>query len=446
MNASIVLKRLFNYIRPNSLTREIVKAGIIFASLQGLSLGLGYGLQIFLVRWLGAIEYGWYCYALSWSALFGALATLGLPAATLKFIPEYVSSRNWELFNGFLSKGRLWILVFGVISAVIVSIVLFFVFPEANRYCLIIGAWIVPAGALTAFYNETLRSMHKIISANLLPQLGLPIFLIVAIGCFVNGHKSFSAVDALFLTLSGHLAILCFQYWIVSRSRPKESRDFGEKLKTRDWISVSLPLLAIGLFHLMMGQADILVIGSIMGPKYAGIYSISAKIAGLVSFVLIAINTLAAPVYASLYAKGNIMEMQNIASRLSHIMFWPSLGVSCIILMFSSRILQLFGSEFTQGETALQILVIGHLVNVGTGSIGYLTDLTGLQYQGAIIRGVGAMMNVIFTIVLVPSTGMTGAAAVTSGCLIFWNLCLYRLVSSKHGINPTIWHACRRRR
>ncbi|WP_324705636.1 polysaccharide biosynthesis C-terminal domain-containing protein [Lyngbya sp. CCY1209] len=86
----------------------------------------------------------------------------------------------------------------------------------------------------------------------------------------------------------------------------------------------------------------------------------------------------------------------------------------------------------------MTVLILGQLVNVGSGSVGYLMVLTGHQDQSAFIFGCSALANLILNAIAIPFLGILGAAIATATCMAIWNVVLHILVVRYLDIYPSI--------
>ena len=105
--------------------------------------------------------------------------------------------------------------------------------------------------------------------------------------------------------------------------------------------------------------------------------------------------------------------------------------VTLVLLAAPGFILQLFDAQFAEGAWLLRILALGQLVNVATGSVGYLLMMTGHEKLMRNNIAVWAVVNLAGNLVLVPRYGTVGAAVSTAFCLAFMNIVSYVLVRQK---------------
>jgi O-antigen/teichoic acid export membrane protein len=198
-------------------------------------------------------------------------------------------------------------------------------------------------------------------------------------------------------------------------------------------------MLLITAFDLILNQADIIMVGSMLTTKEAGLYSAASRLSTIVPFSIAMVNSVAAPLISQLYSQGRLQQLQ----KMIIIVAWGSLIVSvplCLIIILGAKLfLGIYGPEFISGTIALSILAIGRLFVALTGSAGYLMSMSGFQKQAAIVLGIAAAANIGLNVILIPAFGIEGAAISFSVTSAFWCITLavygYRLT----GINPTVF-------
>ena len=104
-----------------------------------------------------------------------------------------------------------------------------------------------------------------------------------------------------------------------------------------------------------------------------------------------------------------------------------------VFFMFPDFLLGLFGEEFKVGVTAFIFLSCGRLISSFSGSVGNILQMTGNQNIYAIILLIGAILNVVLNLILIPLYGINGAAIASMSSLIVWNLSMVLVVKQKFG-------------
>ena len=91
-------------------------------------------------------------------------------------------------------------------------------------------------------------------------------------------------------------------------------------------------------------------------------------------------------------------------------------------MTLSSFLLTIFGAEFSTGQWALIVLVIGQVVNAMTGSVTLLLNMSGKQAALRNVALVALMIQVLLSFILIPPFGILGAAISSTISLSFWNI------------------------
>jgi O-antigen/teichoic acid export membrane protein len=203
------------------------------------------------------------------------------------------------------------------------------------------------------------------------------------------------------------------------------------------WLKSALPMLLIGSMYVINNQTDTIMLGTLSTTEAVGIYTVANRGAGLITFVLLAFDTAIAPTFASLYARGELAQLQKIVTQTCQVVFAVAVLFTVILIVFGKWLLLIFGSEFVKGHLVLSILSCGQLVNAFTGSVALLLIMTGYDKCTAIGVGFSAILNIILNAVFIPRWSAEGAALATAISMIFWNLILIYYAQQKLRINST---------
>jgi O-antigen/teichoic acid export membrane protein len=252
----------------------------------------------------------------------------------------------------------------------------------------------------------------------------------------VGKFRAFEGLVALGLSF---LTVLVLQVPLIRQSVTRGVFATRPRFETRSWLRVSLSLMLVTGFLVLLGQADILMVGAMLGPREAGIYAAAAKTATLVGFFLMAMNAVAAPMIASFWAKRDITSLRKMVRTATRWVLLPSLVLTVVLVIFGHEVLTLFGPQFRIGYFPLVVLTIGWLVNCSVGPVGYLMNLTGYHGSSVRVYAVTAALNVMMNGLLIPEFGIRGAAVATSCAMITWNVWLYVLVQRHLRLGPFVF-------
>jgi O-antigen/teichoic acid export membrane protein len=438
-----------------TLWRSVQKPGSIATLVQGastalltqaLSVGVIYLTQVLLARWMGVSAYGVYEYVGTLGILLSFLSGLGLSGAVLRFVSEYTVQENWSHLRGLIWGSWAQTLGVSLMTAGVGSwVVLALNISAEYRSALLWGMGLIPLVALVRLQLEMVRGTRQIALAYVPSMLLHPILFLAGAFIWVKAQGGLTSAHAIAISMAALLFTLVIQLVLFYRNLIPEIRQARTTFAFRKWMLVSLPLLLIDGSFLILNQTDTLMIGALLNTEAVGVYSAAFKTAAWVSFILMSVNAIAAPMFASLHAANDRQGLQDLVSTIARWMFYPALGVAIGLTVLADPVLQLFGSEFGVAKGALLVLMVGQLVNVGAGSVGYLLMMTGHHYQCARVVGLCAILNVVLNGIGIPYLGVLGAAIATAISMILWNVWLNRLVVKYLEIDPSIVGALRKR-
>jgi O-antigen/teichoic acid export membrane protein len=154
------------------------------------------------------------------------------------------------------------------------------------------------------------------------------------------------------------------------------------------------------------------------------IFSVAYRTAMSTSIILLAVNSITAPKFATLYRQGNLVELHRIVIWSTRLMLALCVPVVGFLFFFSDWIMSLFGDGFVSGGEVLIVLVIGQFVNVLTGSVVLLLTMTGNEKALIISTALSSLVMLLLSALLIPLYGALGAAvaqAVSVTCLMLLN-------------------------
>jgi O-antigen/teichoic acid export membrane protein len=426
--------------QPGTLSTLVRKASVVLV-IQLFSVGILYLLQLLLAQWMGADEYGVYEFAIAIATVLAFLGGFGSSETVLRFVPEYSIKHDWAHLRGIIwsSWGLTLAMSFAISLAGTGLLLWMATLHNLDKVtALILGLWTIPLLAIAKLQLEIARAIHQMNLAYVPSFIIYPLLLMGVAFVWFQKHRSLTSINAIAFSLSILSLILLVQLQLIRLKFAPQINNVRPAYSLRQWLLVSLPLLFISGASLILNQTDTLTIGILLGTKEVGIYNAGFKTAGWVSFSLMVVNAIAAPLFASLYASNNIQELQRMVSIIARWIFWPALLIAIAIVNFAESILGLFGEEFIAAKWVLAAIALGQLVNVGSGSVGYLLMMTGHHNQCAFVMGWSAIINLILNLILIPVMGIEGAALATAFSMALWNIWMNRLVVKYLGVDPSI--------
>jgi len=205
-------------------------------------------------------------------------------------------------------------------------------------------------------------------------------------------------------------------------------------LPARAILSISMPMLMSDTMVFVIGQTDVLMLGMFRTEAEVGYYAIAVKLATLTTFVLQAINSMAAPKFSELYHTGKMEELFYVAKKSTKLIFATTIPILFCLIVFGRPILDIvFGHDFIVAYPALLFLAAGQFINSISGSSGTFLNMIGKQKVFRNIMAIAAMLNIGLNLLLIPHFGIKGAALTSMISLCFWNISTLIYMKIKFG-------------
>jgi O-antigen/teichoic acid export membrane protein len=116
------------------------------------------------------------------------------------------------------------------------------------------------------------------------------------------------------------------------------------------------------------------------------------------------------PFVADLHARGERDKLDRLYKWLTRWTLAATLPLFIVLAVAPAAALRLFGGEFGAGATALNILLLGQLVNVATGTVGFILIMVGRTGWDLVVYAASVVLDVAAAWLLIPGLGMEGAA------------------------------------
>ena len=409
--------------------------------LRVIYMGCTFLTSLILARFLGATEFGIYTYTVSWSYLLGVFSTVGLDNLLVREVAVYRSNASWGLLRGILRWANFISLCFSLIIAILGIAIAFATGmaqdpPLFKAFCL--GMAALPFIALRNLRRGAMRGLQRI-TLGLMPEMLIaPVAILLSIlFAFAISSSPLPAPWCVAIYTLVTAATLLISVNLLNKSLPPAVSLVAPEFKGKHWLSSALPFMLIEGIYIINARVDVLMLGSLQSIADAGIYVPVNRGAQLINFVLMAISSALAPKIASLYAEGKLFKLQTIVVTTARLALLPTLLITITLIAISSWYLNLFGTEFVQGQTALIILCIGQLIFTITGLGGLLLNMTGHEKYTAITGGGSAVLNTFLNYIFISRWGVVGAAIATSVSLLLMNICNIILVRRRLDIKST---------
>jgi O-antigen/teichoic acid export membrane protein len=426
--------------RPNAIMARGA-GGSLIAKVAGT--GLAFGLTVLLTRLLSLQASTDYLLAIAWVNVLCLIGSMGFNTASLRFLAAYRSQSEWGLLRGFLKRSQQLALLASVGVALLLALIIALLRGQL-RPELVLLFWaaglLIPLKVLLMIVGSGLQGLKRVVLSQVplttLRPLMLGGILLVLVLAF---KRELDATETMLLNVACTLLALLLAFALLRRLLPSEAKTAPAIHRTRDWLSVSFPMLIMTAFQLLLVRTDALMLGWLIDAKTAGIYLIAGTVATLVIFGEFAIWDIAQPLIAELHAGSRRRELQRLVTLAARASLAFAVPAAIFFFLFGEWALAIWKPEFTAGHQALNILIIGAIASAFVGPVTPLLTMTGRQRAATWVIGVSALVNIALNAIFIPRWGMVGAAWATTASSLFRSAAMSAVVWRLLKINPTAW-------
>jgi O-antigen/teichoic acid export membrane protein len=387
------------------MSRLQIGRGAVYLYIENISSMLfGYAFWFILSRTTTPEIVGVTSSLISIAAIFISLASIGVPLGAQRFLGKtFLEQRFGDALV--YTKSSFLIVSIGLVASGLVIVIsrnTFF----GNFSSILVNATLVLI--VTSTISVLLRSIiiasldtKKILFASIISSV-VKLFALIILLSFGTGEVgvliafTITPLLASFL-LASDVRTLLKQASIKTMLGFMDSFKALLKASVASWIPLSIETIGAQL-------GTIIVLG-IQGPSQAGFYFIAFQLSmGILSVIW----ALEGTTYPVLSAKNE--GRKRFVWRTIKVCLIILLPISFAVIFYSKDIIQLFGSNYSEGSPALQILLLSVLPTTIMNAVGILTYAYG-NYRDVLLIGLAtAIPRTFLYLVFVPSLGGVGAA------------------------------------
>lgn len=398
-----------------------------------------------VARALGASESGLFLFGFSLLSALSVFFRLGLDNVVLRYIGAEGTS---ELAQQKLNTGLLWIVLavvpFCGLTALFADPISELVFnkPELSP----VLQWLMlalPAMALFMLLAMGFQGQHRVILTTIYQNLGLSALFVTAFAA-IFVYEKYYAVGSVASWLNAENAamiyalsalVVCTSALVLWYSQSGVSFSIGRLRDSELW-SASSNLWTASCMSLAVVWSGVLIAGAYVSSEDLAYLTAAQRTATLTSFVLMVVNMVVAPRYARLWKEGSVAQIQKLAKWSTRGMIAIVLPVVAVMIAFPEFVMGLFGEGFEQGALLLTVMAIGQFINVATGSVGYLLNMSGHERDFRRVTFFAGPLTIILALAFTHYWGALGAASATAIGLSVQNLLALAMVKKRLGFWP----------
>lgn len=369
-------------------------------------LALAFFFNAWFVRALGPAEYGRYSWAVSFAALFGAFATLGMDSLVVRELAR-APDRAGEI----LGTAHALRLGAGAVAWV-ASAVAALAFREdavSRSLVAVVGASSVflGAGVFELWFQARLATR-----GTALGRVLVAVVVQLARGGLILTAAPTWAFGVLFTVGNALAAATAWLLYLRNREPASRLRVSGALARAllRDTVPLALSALAIVIYF----KVDQVMLVSLVGDRENGLYAPAAMLSEVFYFLPLAIGGSAFPVIVRARDELSPAAFQARLQRFYDAMAALGYAVAVPMAVLAGPIvLLLFGPAYVETAGVLRVHVASFLFTTLGIARGRFLIADGQTWFAFASTALGAAANVALNLVLIPRHGALGAAWAT---------------------------------
>ena len=420
------------YHRLDEHTKEVVVGASSAFVLRILGAALSFALSVVLGRMLGASGVGLYFLALSVVIIATVIGRVGLDNTVLRFTAASASMGDWVAVKGLYIKSmKLTLVASSIMTLPVLAFApwigqTLFDEPSLTMPLRLMALAIVPT-ALFTIVAQMLQGLKRTKDGNTVLSVWAPAFCLMGAIALVPTWDVMGAAMA--YTMAAILTVL-IAWWRWHSATPQMTHLSGY-FSTVKLLQSSVPLFWMSLSQLIVTLSATVILGIWSSSADVGIYGAASRVVLLLSFLVLAINSIASPKFAALYQKGDMHSLVSLANNSTKLLILASSPVFAILFLMPEKVMGIFGPEFASGATVILILAAGQVVNIMTGTAGNVLMMCGYERLVRNTLGISVVVCIGLSFLLIPSMGVVGAAIANAVTVTIENLILVTLVRRK---------------
>ena len=360
---------------------------------------------IYVARYLGPEKFGLLSYTLSFVWLFSSLAAFGLDDLLVRELVKFPERRKVLLGTVF------WLKISGtVIMCSLITIVLSFVENDHQTELMValiaLGFFFQATNVIDFYFQARVQSKFSV-RAQTFQLISTSLFKIY----LVLNHAELVwfafalMLDQLVVAVSFLVVYRCeiewFPFFIFRWHQAK-------KLIRDAW-----PLIFAGMVVSFYMKIDQVMLKEMLDLKAVGIYAAAVKLCEVWYFLPTALLASLFPAILEARKKGDLIYKERI-QKLYDLMIWGALAIAIPTTLLADWVIYIFyGTDFQEASSVLKIYIwAGVFVSLGCASSKWLVA-ENLERYSFYRTSLGAVLNVLCNLWLIPLLGIVGAALAT---------------------------------
>ncbi len=422
----------------------------------GLAIGAlaTFAAQVIITRRLGDEGFGVVTLTTQFAFIAAAATRFGMDVANVRLVAILVGRAQAARARGLVRRSA----AIAAAISVPVGVAVFLLAPRlaeafSGRPDVAEGAFraaavAIPAGALAFTYMGATRGL-KIMRFTLYSQwIAQPIGWIAFTIAFWAAIDETAGVASAAFAASWALALAIAWFgWEKEQARfPDVRRGAGEIPEERTSALLRFGALRAPatLFSQLIFWTDFFVLSLLWtdqgaaGAQVTGVYGAVLRAGQSLFLFLTSVSLTFSPFVADLHHRGERERLDALYKQVTRWTLAATIPVLLVLAILPGQVLRIFGADFVAGDAALRILIVGMIVPVMVGTVGFILIMAGRTGWDLLVYAGGFAIDVAvaFALARPEALGIEGAAIAQAATLTFSAIARLLLVRRFLGIFP----------
>ena len=417
--------------------KSLLSTGLKTAITRVLSALFAFLLTLIVSKASDASTSGQFFFLFNLVSLLAIVSQLGFDVSLVRY--NAIAFNNKEtLQQSHNYKTALYRSMAFCLLAIAVLLVGFNLFPEqlnqtqSPMHAITLGLFCIPFLVLAQTNSRVLQACRKVVSSLFALQLGVSMLMVFFVfGLDYIGQQNINNLMTALLLASMSVAVISSVNWLGSGQYQTSAFVPNKKM-----IASAKQVWIGSIFTNVLQWGSLVIAGFFISTAELGLLAAAQRTSLLIGFVLITINFVVAPMFASLYKEQNTLPRPHPRQLACRANVGLAIVPVIICTLFPEFVMRFFGEEFLAAAPLLVVLSLGQLVNVATGSVGFLLLMSGHERTMKYITISSGTISICLLIALCQTFGVIGAAWAMAIGMAIQNLAALYFVKRYLGFFP----------
>jgi O-antigen/teichoic acid export membrane protein len=367
--------------------------------------GLSFFISAWIARYLMPEDYGILSYALAFSALFGAIAGLGIDSILVREIVKKPEDTPILLGTTFILR-----LITSILGFLITMAILYAMHPDDYRLllitCLCSVVFVIQAVDVTdPFFQSQVKSKFVIYARNI--SFAITSIMKVTAIILKAPLEVFAWITVAEATIAS--AMMWFYY---KKHQVHSGKWNFKKSHAGTLLRDSLPMALSNLVIILYMKIDQILLKEMMNDRAVGLYSAAVKLCEIWYFIPMVLCSSIYPGLVKARENNPKLYMETLALLYKGV-FWLGVLIAIGVSLLSPWIILIYGQEFASAAGVLAIYSIATIATyfgIVTSQFLLAENLTKISFYRTFI---GLVSNLLLNYLLIPPYGIMGSAVAT---------------------------------